>query len=140
VATDVFRKGRIDLIQNVLPVEQRPHLADGLVADPRYDTADVVKHRLDRGAFGVPVGVCARQLEGDRADLARFAAVAQRVCKSGVVLHVVDARPDIDEGPEHRMRAYVFDALAIDPDLAAVADRIPVLLSRADHRRSLSAP
>ena len=35
------------------------------------------------------------------------------------------------------MRGYVFDALAIDPDLAAVADRIPVLLSGADHRRSL---
>jgi len=34
------------------------------------------------------------------------------------------------------MRGYVFDALAIDPNLAAVANRIPVLLSRADHRRS----
>jgi len=41
-----------------------------------------------------------------------------------------------NEGPEYRMRGYVFDTLAIDPDLAAVADRIPVLLSRADHRRS----
>src|SRR5947209_8711182 len=40
----------------------------------------------------------------------------------------------IYEGPEHRMRGHVLDALAIDPDLAAVADRVPVLLSRADHR------
>src|SRR5271165_531991 len=49
------------------------------------------------------------------------------------------ARTAIHEGPKHRMRGYVFDALAIDPDLTAVADRIPVSLSRADHRRSLSA-
>jgi hypothetical protein len=47
------------------------------------------------------------------------------------VLHVVDARPDINEGSEHRTRAYVFDALAIDPDLEAIADR---MLSRAYHR------
>jgi hypothetical protein len=69
-------------------------------------------------------------------------AVAQRVYKPGVVMHVIDARPHIAKGPEHRMRGYVFDALAIDPDLAAVADRItmssydvgctqkPVLVSR----------
>jgi hypothetical protein len=37
-----------------------------------------------------------------------------------------------NEGPEYRMRGYVFDTLAIDPDLAAVVDRNPVLLSRAD--------
>jgi hypothetical protein len=49
------------------------------------------------------------------------------------VLHIVDARPHIDERPEHRMRDHIFDALAIDPDLAAVADRVPVLRSCADH-------
>jgi hypothetical protein len=38
-----------------------------------------------------------------------------------------------NEGPEYRMRGYVFDTLAIDPDLAAVADRNPVLLSCANH-------
>jgi hypothetical protein len=41
-----------------------------------------------------------------------------------------------NEGHEYRMRGYIFDTLAIDPDLAAVADRNPVLLSRANHRRS----
>jgi hypothetical protein len=49
-----------------------------------------------------------------------------------MLLHVV-------KGAEHQMHAHVFDALAIDPDLAAVADRVSVLLSGADHRRSLSA-
>ncbi len=135
MSADVFRKGGIGLVQNILPVEQRPHLADGLVADPSYDAADLVEDRLDRLAFGVPVGARARQLEGDRADLVGLAAVAQPLRKLGVVLHVIDARPDIDEGPEHRMRGDVLDPLAIDPNLAAVADRVPVLLSRADHRR-----
>ena len=140
VPADVFRKGGIGLVQNILPVEQRPHLADSLVTDPRHDAADVIQHCLDRGAFGVPVGARARQLEGNRADLVGPAAIAQCIRKSGIVLHVVNARPHIDEGPEHRMRGHVLDALAIDPDPTAVADRIPVLLSRADHRRSLSAP
>ncbi len=60
-------------------------------ADPRHDAADVVQHCLDRGAFGAPVGARAWQLEGDRTDFARLAAVAQRVCKPGVALHVIDA-------------------------------------------------
>jgi hypothetical protein len=74
MSADVFRKGGIGLVQNILPVEQRPHLADGLVADPSYDAADLVEDRLDRLAFGVPVGARARQLEGDRADLVGLAA------------------------------------------------------------------
>ena len=61
----------------------------------------------------------ASQLERDRADLARLDALAQRVCKPGVVRHVVDAHRHIDEGPEHRMRSYALEPLAIDPDLAA---------------------
>ena len=137
VPADVFRKGGIDLVQNVLPIEQRPHLANGLVADPCHDAADLVQYRLDRLALGAPVSLRVRQLEGDRTDLVRLTAVAQRVCKPWVVLHVVDARPNIDEGAEHQMHAHVFDVLAIDPDLAAVADRVSVLLSGADHRRSL---
>jgi hypothetical protein len=76
VPADVFRKGGIDLVQDGLPVEQRPHLADGLVADPRHDAADLVQHCFDRGAFGAPVRLCAWQLEGDRTDLARLTAVA----------------------------------------------------------------
>jgi len=52
---DIFCESGIDLAQNVLAIEQRPHLADGLVTDAGHDTADLVQHRLDRAAFGVPV-------------------------------------------------------------------------------------
>jgi hypothetical protein len=121
-----------------LPIEQRPHLANGLIADPCHDATDLVQYRLDRLALGAPVGLRVRQLEGDRTDLVRLTAVAQRVCKPWVVLHAVDARPHIDEGAEHHMHGRVFDALAIYPDLAVVADRVSVLLSGAYHRRSLS--
>jgi hypothetical protein len=121
-----------------LPIEQRPHLANGLIADPCHDATDLVQYRLDRLALGAPVGLRVRQLEGDRTDLVRLTAVAQRVCKPWVVLHVVDARPHIDEGAEHHMHGRVFDAVAIYPDLAVVADRVSVLLSGAYHRRSLS--
>ena len=131
-----MRESGIDLVQNVLAVVQRPHLADGLVADPGYDAADLVQHRFNRRTFGVPIGLRARQLEGEGADLASTALVAQRVGKSWIMLHVIDAGSHIDQRPEHRMRGYVFDALAVDPDLAAIADRIAVLFSRAYHRRS----
>src|ERR1700719_2826613 len=42
---------------------------------------------------------CVRgSLRANRTDLARLTPVAQRVCKPWVVLHVVDACPNIDEG------------------------------------------
>ena len=55
VRSDVLRKLRIDLVQHVLAVEQRPHLADGLVADPGDDTFDIVEHRLGAAVLGVLV-------------------------------------------------------------------------------------
>jgi hypothetical protein len=82
VAADVFRKDRIDLV-HVLPVEQRPHLANGLVADPRHDTTDIVKHRLDRGAFGTPGAARAWQLEDDRTNLARLAGSSSARLQTG---------------------------------------------------------
>jgi hypothetical protein len=35
------------------------------------------------------------------------------------------------------MRGHVLDALSIDPDLAAIANALFVLLARADHHRLL---
>ena len=40
VAGDVLGELGIDLVEHVLAVEQRPHLADRLVADPGDDAAD----------------------------------------------------------------------------------------------------
>ena len=45
-----FGEVRVDLVEHVLPVEQRPHLADGFVADARHDAADFFQHRIGRPA------------------------------------------------------------------------------------------
>ena len=61
---------RVDLVEHVLAVEERPHLADGLVADAGDDAADVVQHGVDARALGVPVVPRARQLAADGVALA----------------------------------------------------------------------
>ena len=61
MALNVGGKSRIDLGQNSFAVPQRPHLADGLVANPRDHPADVPHdgvHGLALGR-GVDVGVVA---------------------------------------------------------------------------------
>ena len=58
---------------------------------------------------------------------------AQDVAGRGLVLHVVDARPDIDQRLEHRMAGHILDALAVDVHLAAVANGIQILLAGSDH-------
>ncbi len=50
-----------------------------------------------------------------------------------IVLHVVDAGADVDQRLELRMLRHVLHALAADIDLAAVADRVAVLVSGPDH-------
>ena len=137
VRADVLRELRIDLVQHVLTVEERPHLADRLVADAGHDAADVVEHRVDRASLGVPVGLRQRQLRADRAALARpLVDVRHDVARRRLVRHVVDARPGVDDRPEGRVRRDVRDALAVDPDLAPVADRLAVLVAGPDHRRA----
>ncbi|MNJ00507.1 hypothetical protein D3C73_1598540 [compost metagenome] len=42
VCLDILGELRIDLIEHVLPVEERPHFTDGLVADPGDDAAHLV--------------------------------------------------------------------------------------------------
>ena len=59
--------------------------------------------------------------------------VAHDVTELRLVLHVVDARTDIDQGLEHRVGGDVFHPLAIDVDLAAVANGIAILSSGTDH-------
>ena len=64
------REARVDLVQHVLAVVQRPHLADRLVADAGDDAADVVHHGVVGAALVVPVLLRVRQLQPDRAALA----------------------------------------------------------------------
>src|SRR5580704_12813763 len=66
-----------------------------------------------------PVLLSARQLVGDGVARAVLAE-AQDVARSGLVLHVVDPRADIDERFQHRVASHILHAPAIDVHLAVV--------------------
>lgn len=120
---DVLRELRVHLVQHVLPVVERPHLAHGLVADAGDDTADLVQHVVGGAALGPPVVLAVGQ-----ANQARCAAVlghGHQFLVPGLVLHVEDAGAYVDQRLELRMGGHVGDALAVDPDAPAVADRAP---------------
>ena len=139
VPLDVARPLRIDLVEHGLAVEERPHLADGLVAHARDDSTEVVEDRVDHALLGVPVLARARQLGRDRVALAVVAGVRDDVARGLLVRHVVDARASVDERLELRVRRHVGDPLAAHPDLAAVAQRLAVVLAGADHATGASA-
>ena len=61
---------RIDLVQDVLAVPQRPHLADRLVADARDDAADLGRDGVDGPALVVPVLLLEGQPQADGEALA----------------------------------------------------------------------
>ena len=138
VIANVLRELRIDFVENVLPVEQRPHLADCLVADAGDDAANFLQHRVGGAALVPPVLLRIGQLVADGVDLAALLA-SQNRARRRLMLHVVDARPDIDERLEHRMNRDVVDALAGDVNFASVADGIAVLGAGADHVLSCQA-
>ena len=134
VAANVLREARIDLVEHVLAVVERPHLADRLVADAGHHAADVVQHGVHRPPLRLPVRLAARQLGPDGEALARFGIDGgHHVLRGGIVRHVVDAGADIDDRLEHGVTRHVRDALAIHPDFAAIADRLAVLIPGADH-------
>jgi hypothetical protein len=72
VMANVLGELRVDLVQHVLAVVQRPHLADGLVADAGDDPGEVVEHRVHRGTLGVPVLAGVGEPGAGRAALARL--------------------------------------------------------------------
>ena len=135
MVTDIGRELRVDLVQHVLAVEQRPHLADRLVADPGHDAADVLHDGIGGAPLVPPVLLHFRQLVADGIDLAVLHA-RHDVAGRSLVLHVVDAGPNVDDGLEHRMGSDVGDALALDEDGAAVAERFAVLFPGPDHAGS----
>ncbi len=134
---DVDGEARIDLVEQILPVIERPHLADRLVADAGDDAADLVEHGIGGAALGVPILRRVGQLEADGEILAAR-TVGHRVAMADLVLHVVDAGADVDQRLEHRMGRHVGDAFAVDIDLAAVAERIAILGAGTNHRLFLS--
>jgi hypothetical protein len=70
----------------------------------------------------------------DGVDLATLAFGRHHWGGRRVVLHVVDARPDIDHGLEAGMGGDVADPLSINEDLAVVAERVAVFGPSTDHR------
>ena len=96
VVGDVVAEARIDLVQDVAAVIERPHLADGLVADAGHDALDVVHHGVAGGPFVVPVLLLARQPVEDGMTLVVF-DIGQRRGVFVLVLHVVHAGADIDD-------------------------------------------
>jgi hypothetical protein len=123
--------------QHVLPVIERPHLAHRLVAHPGDDTADRFQHRVSGAPFGPPVILGVGQGISDGIDLA-ILHHGHHIARGSIVLHVVNPGADVDQRLELRMRGDILDLLAIDMDIASVADRVLVLFAGSDHGRSPS--
>ncbi len=139
MVADMGGKARIDFIEQILAVVKRPHLAYGLVAHPGDDAADPVQHRVGGAPLVPPVILSQGKLVADRMALAIF-AIAHHFPRRCIMLHVVDLGADIDQRLEAGMDRHILDALAIDMDLAAVAQRVPILPAGPDHRQVPIAP
>jgi hypothetical protein len=134
VAGDVGAEARIDLVEHVAAVIERPHLAHRLVADAGDDAADVVEDGVDRPPLGVPVALRLRQLVADAVALAP-GLIGHHVLQPLLVREVVDPGPHVDDRAEGGMAGDVGDALAVHPDLAAVTQRLPILLAGSQGHR-----
>ena len=134
---DVLRELRVDFVQHVLPVEQRPHLADGFVADARDHATDVFEHRVRRPALVPPVLLAQGELVVDRMNLGVF-LIGHQVAGGRFMLQVVDAGTDIDQRLERRVRGDVFDPFTVDVDGAAVPNGGFVFFTGPYHVRSCS--
>ena len=111
------------------------HISPTVSSPTRMTTPpQVVHHGVDRPALVVPVLARVRQAQADGVALAGVRVdVRHDVARRVVVRHVVDAGAGVDQRLEHRVLGDVLDPLAVDPDVAAVADRVAVLVPGADH-------
>ncbi len=130
----VFREARIDFVEHILPVEQRPHLANGLVTDPGHDAVNIVQHGIDRQPLGSPIVTSPRKFGTDRVALtgARI-DIGHDILRGCFVRQVVDAGANVDDRLERGMRGHIGDPLAAHVDLAAIPQRLAVFLTGADH-------
>ncbi len=135
VAADIGRELRVHLIEHILAVVQRPHLADGLITHTGQHAADGVEHGVGGAALVPRVLLRARQLVGQR-KAAALMLERQDVARRCLVLHVVDPGANVDERLHHRMPRDILDSLPVDIHFAGVANRVPILLAGADHGKS----
>ena len=134
VGADVLGEGGIDVVQDVLPVVERPHLADRLVTHAGDDAAEIVEHAVDRRPLVAPVLLGQGPLGADRAALSGLIIdVRHHGARGLLVRQVVDAGASVDDWLEGGMRRHVLHLLAVDPNCTSVAERLAVLLTGPDH-------
>ena len=80
---------------------------------------------------------------GGLAPIAQVSPVSSSTVGHGrrggrLVGQVEDPRAHVDDRLERRVAGHVLDLLAVDPDLAAVGQRLPVLLAGPDHGASFT--
>ena len=135
---DVGAELRIDLVEHVAPVIERPHLANRLVADTDDDPTDFAQHGIDPGTLVMPVLLAAWRFGGARELLALLAPIVHHVAEFLLMRHVVHARPHIDDWLECGMCRDIAHPHSVDPDRASVAERVAVFRSGTQHCRSHS--
>ena len=134
VAPDVLGERGIDVVQDVLPVIQRPHLADRLVTHAGDDAAEIVEHAVDRGSLVAPILLGQGSLGPYRAAFsAVLVDVGHHFARGLLVRQVVDAGAGVDDRLEGGMRRHVLHPLAVDPNCTSVAERLAVLVTGPDH-------
>ena len=128
VMADICGELRVDFVEHVLPIEQRPHFTHRFVAHAGDDAADGIQHRIGGAALGPPILLAARQFVGHRMPLAVLLKAQYRPGRRRM-LHVVDACANVDQRLEHGMKSQVCHAFAVDIHLARITDGLQILLS-----------
>src|SRR5580700_2574624 len=63
VPIDIVAKSWINLVENVTAIEERPHLADGLVTDPGDNPRYVIEVKIDGAPFLAPMLLLGRRAQ-----------------------------------------------------------------------------
>jgi hypothetical protein len=133
MAGDVLGELRVDLVEDIASVIQRPHLAHGLIAHARDDAANILHDRVDGLPFVMPVLLHFGQAVEDGMAVAVL-LIGERRGMLIVMLHVIHACPYVDDRLHRRMGCDVLHPLAVDPHFPPVAQALTILLTRPDHR------
>ena len=107
---------------------EKRRLVVGAAADPAIRNARPFGDRVAVGHHLLDVARGAKELVGVAAA-AGVGGSCEHVLAGGIVQRVVQPRDHAHRVPERRMRRHVLDALAVNPDLAAVAQALEILVA-----------